>query len=78
VNTWKKCEYPLKEIPNQDCVLICYEYVDTKKRFIEIGPLSEYTPKYYFEGFYPVSDKKQMFRKMVYWMYLPELPMEEM
>jgi hypothetical protein len=57
-----------------DYVLVCYELIGTKKRFIEIGHISEFTPKSYFEGIYPLSDSGMSFRKIIAWMPLPEVP----
>jgi hypothetical protein len=62
------------KFPDKDYVLVCYEYLDTKERFVGIDHLSEYTPKSYFEGFYPLSDTQKRFRKMIAWQPLPEVP----
>jgi hypothetical protein len=62
------------KFPSQEYVLVCYEYLDTKERFVGIDHLSEHTPKSFFEGFYPLGDSTKRYRKVIAWMPLPEVP----
>lgn len=62
-------------LPLDDYSLLCMEFLDTKERFVDIGHLSEYTPKSYYKGFCPLSETR--FRRVVAWMPIPDPPKGE-
>ena len=59
-------------LPDEPFSLVCWEKLETGEQEIQIGNLSEYTPKIYFDGVKNLKENE--FKKITHWMPLPEPP----
>ena len=59
-------------LPDEPFSLVCWEKLKTGEQEMQIGNISEYTPKSFFEGVKGLNETE--FKKITHWMPLPEPP----